>query len=657
MENSRGTSFFRYTHPLQMHQFAICIYHSFLFFVVLFCLNSQPAFGNQANVVRSVVIKGNHSFSHHKILELMQTKEGILYDAEMLKKDTERITRLFHNNGITYARVTEKPIKIDGVIYVGIEIDEGRIGKITLSGNTKTRDNVILRELLFQEGDIYTEADKTESARILRQKTHIGAAKIEPKWDAELGKVAIHVTVTEFISWTGALDPGINSQSGYFLAQLRDYNLFGSGQGGQIRYERISEVGETPRGFLTLKYRMPRLVDSHWNFDGEYIQKREGDSWSVLLERPQYTLKSRWRASFSISELINQMRWYENGRKTDTFEQSIHRSSGNIRRYYGNREHQNYVGLWTDSLRTTYVPIESIIVSDAAPSDRDTRLIGITVGRQNVTFYKTRFLRKMGRDEDFFTGSQYNASFGFSSPIYGSDRSESYAELTYNSGWVSRNRFFGTTLIKFSTNFTNKIERSVLQARSTWFYRDVFNTGDIYRVDKGFRKNGLFDFQQTFVAQFKTEMQFGLTGESQIILGADNGLRGYDFRQFNGEKMMLLSLESRTLCGGSVFKKLNDGLTKVATFVVSVLPFVKNRTVDLGLVLSATAFTDIGYIWDGNDTFNIKDVKRSVGFGFRGSLSQLSGAGIFRFELAFPLDPPFTPSFQPQFFWGVERAF
>ena len=45
----------------------------------------------------------------------MQTKEGILYDAEMLKKDTERITRLFHNNGITYARVTEKPIKIDGV--------------------------------------------------------------------------------------------------------------------------------------------------------------------------------------------------------------------------------------------------------------------------------------------------------------------------------------------------------------------------------------------------------------------------------------------------------------------------------------------------------------------------------------------------------------
>ena len=50
------------------------------------------------------------------------------------------------------------------------------------------------------------------------------------------------------------------------------------------------------------------------------------------------------------------------------------------------------------------------------------------------------------------------------------------------------------------------------------------------------------------------------------------------FGSLTGEKMMLLSLESRTLCGGSVFKKLNDGLTKVATFVVS--PFMKNRTVE-----------------------------------------------------------------------------
>ena len=655
MEDINGTSHFRCTLLLYVRHLTICVYRSFLYFVVLFSLNSQSVFADQANIVRSVFTKGNQSFSQKQILSLIQTEEGQPYDADVLKKDAEKISRFFRNNGITYARVTEKPIKLDDGIYIGIEIDEGKIGKITLSGNTKTKDNVILRELLFQEGDIYTEADKTESERILRQKTYIGAAKIEPQWNAELERVAIQVSITEFFAFPGAIDPGLTNQSRYRLVQLTQPNLFGSGQSGQIRYERISEVGEKTRGFLTLKYQMPRLVDSHWNFDGEYIQKREGDSWSVLLERPQYTLKSRWSAGFSISELINQVRWYENGIKTDTFEQTFHRTSGNIRQYFGDRHQQNYIGVWSDFVRSKYLPIESIVVSDAAPLNRNIKRIGITVGRKKVDFHQTRFLRGMGADEDFFTGSQYSASLGYSSPLFGADRAESYAMLVYNSGWVRHNRFFGTSLIAFATTFTDEIERSVLQARSSWFCRDVFKTGDIYRVDTGFRKNGLFDFQQTFVAQFKTELQFGWRGESQVTLGFDNGLRGYRYRQFNGEKMTLLTLESRTLCGGTFFGKINDGLTNVVTFVLK--PFVKNRTVDPGLVLSAIAFADIGYIWDNYNTFAINKPKRSLGFGLRGSLSRVSNTGIGRIELAFPLDPPFPYSSKPQIFFGIERAF
>ena len=622
---------------------------------MIFCLNPQPVFGNQADVVRSLVVEGNHSFSEEQIKNLMQTSVSKPYDAEILKKDSEKIARFLHNKGLVYARVAADPKKLDDGFYIGIKIDEGRIGEITVSGNTKTRDNVIIRELLFEENDVYIEADKKESERILRQKRYIGAAKIESKWDEESKKVSIHATVTELFSITGALDPGINNQSGYFLAQVREANIFGSGQAGQIKYERITEAGEKTRGLFTWKYRMPRLVNSHWNFDSEYVQKREGDSWRVLLERPQYTLKSRWSARFSISELINQVRWYENGEKTDIFEQTLHKTFGNILQYFGDRHHQNYLGFWFDSDRKTYLPIESIRVSDASPSNRDIKRIGITVGRRNVGFHQTRFLRGMGGDEDFLSGSQFSTSFGYASPLYGSERTEYYASLRVNGGWISGDRFFGTALIEFETSFTNQIERSVLQARSALFFRDVFNTGDIYRVDTGFRENGLFDLQQTFVAQFKTEMQFGWRGESQVTLGAANGLRGYGLRQFNGEKMMVLSIESRTLCGGDFFRKVNDGLTKVATFFAK--PFIKDRIVDLGLVLSVTAFTDIGYIWDSYRTFDIKAVKPSVGFGVRGSVSQVSDAGIFRIELAFPLDPLSTASGEPQLFLGVERAF
>ncbi len=641
----------------KIHQLTKSTFYRMVYVVVFYYMLILPAVGEQENLVRSVFVRGNQSFSQQQILELMQTKSGKSFDVGLLNEDTEKIKRFLHNKGLIYAKVSANPIEIESVdgVFIRIVIDEGLIGEITLSGNTKTKDGIILRELLFKEGDVFVEADRKESERIISQRPYIGAAKVEPKWDDASKRVNIHVSVTEFFSITGALDPGINNQTGYFLAQVRESNLFGSGQRGEISYERITELEEKTRGLITLRYRIPRLISTHWNFDGEYIQKREGDSWGVVIERPQYTLKSKWSAKFGISEQINLVRWYENGVKTDTFEQTLHNSSGRILRYHGDRHHQNHFGLWFDSYNTKYISIEKASESEAAPLDRDIKRVGIIFGRKNVGFYQTRFLRRMGRDEYFTTGSIYNASLGYSSPIFGSDRVESVGILSFDSGWVSRNKYFGTAYIAFITNFTNRIERSILESRWNFFLRDIFNAGDIYRVDTGFRKNGLLDLQQTFVAQFKSQMQFGWGGQSQVILGSGNGLRGYGFRQFSGEKMMLLSLESRTLCGGDLFKSINDGLTQIATFVSK--PFLRNRTVDLGLVLSLTVFADFGYIWDDYASFDFRDVKRSIGFGFRGSFSRVSDAGIFRFEVAYPFDQPFTSSLQPQLFYGIEREF
>ena len=94
------------------------------------------------------------------------------------------------------------------------------------------------------------------------------------------------------------------------------------------------------------------------------------------------------------------------------------------------------------------------------------------------------------------------------------------------SEWTRGRRILSTTLIDLATNFTTRIERSKIQLQTSLYYIDVFNTGnDIYTVDKGFRKKGFFDFHQTLVAQFKTDMQFGWSGEDQLTLGSDTGLR------------------------------------------------------------------------------------------------------------------------------------
>ena len=615
-----------------------------------------------ASIVRSLIIKGNNSFSEQQIRALMQTDVWSVYDASVLEADFEAIINFYKENGYRFARIDTEELSVkkfaDGV-YLGIEIDEGTIGEISLSGNEKTKKDVILRELLFEVGDVYIEADKVESEQTLRDKSYIGAANIAPLWNVSSNTVAIQVNVTEL--WSPPLpsiDPALNSQGGTFLLGLRESNVFGSGHDTEVRYQRISEIGEKTKSLLTWKYRMPRVVNSHWNFDGAYIQKREGDSWAILLERPQYTLKSRWSARFTLSESVGDFSWFETDssfdklERTDRFEVNLQGVSGRIRRYFGDRERQNYIGLWAASRRSKYVLIEKRFPSMADPSNRDIKLVGITVGRKRVTYHKTQFIRRMGREEVFLVGSEYAFSLGHASPLYGSDRSEGYANFI--AGWTRGNRILSTTLVDISTYFTTRVENSTFQARTSWYYTDVFNTGDIYTVNKGFRRNGFLDFYQIFVAEFKTRLELGWQGESQVVLGAFNGLRGYDYRQFSGEKMMVLRLESRTVCGGTLFRKLDDGIEAVTTFIAK--PFIK-RSVNLGLIVSATAFTDIGYIWNGKHTFNLMEPKRSIGFGLRGGLAKVSNAGIFRFEFAFPLDAPSSPPFKQMIFWGIESTF
>ena len=612
---------------------------------------------DETKIVRSLVIEGNESFSEQQIRVLMQTDVWSIYDEAVLKSDLEAIARFYRGNGYRFARVDEEQISVkkfaDGV-YLGIEIDEGRVGNIIVTGNIQTKEDVIRRELLFMPGDIYTDADREESEQILRRKTYIGAAKVDAQWDELSKSVTIHATIRELLSFPFGGDLNLNSQKRYWLLQFRDPNMFGSGQGTLWRYERISEVGEKTRSLVRGRYNNPRLFNSHWNFDGEYIQKREGDSLVVLLERPQYTLKSRWSASVRFSESVNPIYWYENAKKTDTFEQNLQGTFANVRRYFGDRQQQNYIGLWMASRRSKYVLLEKSSGSDAMLENRDIKRIGFTLGRQRIAYHKTRFLRRMGQEENFLIGSQYALSLGYASPLYAADRSESYAEMALVSGWMNENKLFNLTTLAFSTNFTSRIERSMLQAQTAWFYTDVFNTGDIYTLETGFRENGLFDFHQTFVVQFKTEMQFGWSGRSQVLLGAFDGLRGYAYRQFSGEKMMLLSLESRTMFGGTVFRKVDEALAAVATSIAR--PF-SDRRVHLGVMLSGIVFADIGYIWNGKHTFSLLSPKRSVGFGLRGSLSQFSGTGILRVEFAFPLDPPFSPSLRPRIFYGQERTF
>lgn len=591
-----------------------CLCPLVLIFLILFP-QTLPADSVQ---IRNIIVTGNEAFSSEEILNLMLSQSGGGYDPKLLHQDFERIASLYQEHGYQFARVdTEQLVLLeftDGV-YLRIYIDEGRIGRITIKGNTRTKTDVIRQELLFERGDVYIQDDELESERILRRKPYLGSAEIVATRDPETNLILIEVEVSDLWTFFPALDvPAFSKDKTGILIALSDSNVFGSGDRGRLRYEQIREEGEEPRHLISGLYRVFRLFDSHWEFDGVYTQKREGVSWEAGLKRPLYSLQTRWSAGFTASESVDEIRWYEHGVKTDAFERSGQSESGNITRSFGDRRRQTWITLWAASQRTHFKPIDFDRVEDLPPStanfqDKNTRMVGVLLGHRKVNFIRTRFLNKMGRVEDIGVGYGYSASIGRASPFYGSDRRETQVDLSCSVSQAYQDLLFVNGRAGVTTRFlAHEEEDSIFQASIKAVYKNLF-------------------LRQTLAARIFTDMQFGFEGERQVLRGGNNGLRGYDPRQFSGTKSILLNVESRTI-------------------------FWEHPLA----VVGSAIFADVGYIWTG-DTSDIGIPKRSVGFGLRLGLPKLSGSRVYRADLAYPLDGPEKPSLIPVFTYAIGHAF
>ncbi len=564
--------------------------------------------------VRNIILKGNESFSNRQIRALMQTQLGENYDEELLQQDFDRIVDFYSERGFRFARIDAERLFIkkfsDGV-YLRIYIDEGKIGKITVEGNSHTQSHVIIRELLFQVGSTYTREDELESERILRRKPYLGSAEIHATRDPETMLVWMQVEVTDLWTFIPAFDlSSFNKDNADVFVSLSDTNLFGSGDSARLRYQLIREEGEKPRTLVKSQYTAAHLFDSHWEFDGDYTQKREGNSWEVSLRRPLYSLQTRWGADFTRSESVDEIRWYEHGKKTDTFERTMQTQSGRVTRVFGDRHQQAQVSLWGVSQNANFKRIDEkkLAPSNANFRNKDIQMIGVSLGRRRTDFIRTRFLNQMGRVEDIGVGYGYGASIGYASPVYGSERSEANLSLSFTVSQAYQDELFVNANTELTTHIVERqLEDSVFSANI-----------------KGVRKNL---FHQTLAAQLSTVVGFGLNGESQVILGGLNGLRGYETRQFSGEKMIVLNVESRAV-------------------------FWEHSLIVVGGVL----FADIGYVWNG-EAFDLRDAKRSIGFGLRFSIPKLTESRVYRIDFAYPLDTAGELSFKPVITSAIGHAF
>ncbi len=179
--------------------------------------------------------KGNTVFSDTELYENAETATSEIFNRTALKKDIDKIIDLYMDKG--YARADLNPLvdvnKEEKLANITLAVTEGgifRIGRIDVTGNLKTRDKVVRREMRLDEGDIFNKSLLKRSYQRINNLNYFETVDIRPIPRAEDQLMDIDVTVKEKLTGMLSLGGGYSSVDKFMImGEITQTNLFGRG--------------------------------------------------------------------------------------------------------------------------------------------------------------------------------------------------------------------------------------------------------------------------------------------------------------------------------------------------------------------------------------------------------------------------------------------
>lgn len=162
--------------------------------------------GNQY-FFRKIEWSGNTKYTSEFLSQILDIKKGDIYDQSLLDEkiymEERGIFSLYQDNGYLFSSVTPVEIQVENdSIDIEMQIYEGKqasINKIIISGNTKTNEHVIRREIRTQPGQLYNRSDIIRTHRELSQLGYFNPENIgvNPMPNPMDGTVDIEYTLEE----------------------------------------------------------------------------------------------------------------------------------------------------------------------------------------------------------------------------------------------------------------------------------------------------------------------------------------------------------------------------------------------------------------------------------------------------------------------------
>jgi outer membrane protein assembly factor BamA len=478
-------------------------------------------------------------------------------------------------------------IVVGDVFDTSLEHEDGWLYRTANTLHINTKPSVVRKQLLFKEGDPYRERLVQETERILRARDYLYDATIVPvAWDGH----TVDLEVRTRDVWT--LNPGVsfNRKGGEnaFGVAIEEDNLLGTGQSIELEWKN-----NVDRESLALTYFNPHLHQSFTQLGFTYVDSDDGSAKLLHVSRPFYALDTRRSGGVFLNSNQRNDARYALGENVGEFQHSedyYEASGGWSRGLQGAWVRRWTAGVTYDRDRFEPDPLEPL----GGPLPGDRTLVYPWLGFELVEdgFQERVNQDQILRTEDVLVGLNASLRVGYAAEALGSDRNALVASAFVRDGADvgERQSVFG------SLSASGRLEGDELVNGY------LTAEGRYYRATS--RKSKFF-------AAASGALTEQLDDELQLLLGGDNGLRGYPLRYQAGTSRALLTLEERYYTNWYPFRLFHVG---------------------------AAAFFDIGRTW-GRDVTGLESsgMLRDVGVGLRLGSSRSSFGNVLHIDVAVPL--------------------
>jgi hypothetical protein len=452
----------------------------------------------------------------------------------------------------------------------------------------RTKRGAIKAQLLFKSGDRYNPRALEETERNLRKLLYVYDAHVVPVRYAD-GVVDIKVITKDVWTLSPGFSFGRSGGTNSTAYDVRDTNFLGWGK--TIQFTHSSSVDRTSN---TLAYTDPNVFGTRWTAATTYADSSDGHQRALQIAQPFFSLDTRWSANIAALSFDRTVSRYNLGNIVDQFNdnQATYDLSGGISRgLVDGWSRRLLFGMHYDQNLFVPTPVTSL-PANPLPPDRTLSYPYVGFDIVQDDYEKVGDQNEIGRTEDLYFGTEVIGQMGLSNGAFGAHTNAIMLSATAVHGF----RLPYEQQLFLSGDFSSRVEDG--RARNLI-------------ADGGAKYYWRWRTDWLLYAAFSGTITDSLDPDQQLLLGGDNGMRGYPLRYESGTSRGILTVEQRVFTDWYPFRLVRVG---------------------------AAAFTDVGRTWGSGVVGNSDPgLLRDVGFGLRIGNTRTGLGNVVHVDLAFPL--------------------